>query len=106
MICDKDSILYEDFKNGKVFRNGKPVTGDLKYYTEAVREEQVGINDDQEMSLIDEGAMNPYEVYHSKKYLCSGGGGSDICDLSFAGPQGSQFKSTGHWLKACPVFHS
>ena len=100
-------MKYEDFRDGKILRNYLKVEGTVfgDYYTKAVQEEQLDINDDREMSLTDEGAMNPYEVYHSEKYLCSDGS-LGPCSNSFASEQGNQFKSNGIWLATCPVFHS
>ena len=105
--CDP-RMTFEEFRDGIVLRNYKKVESKDKYYTDAVYDDQVypqrKTNDDKETSFHDEGAMNPYEVYNSKPFLCTSG--ASPCDKSFAGPTGNQFKSTGTWLTACPVFHS
>jgi hypothetical protein len=104
-VCDPTNMKFEEFRDGKILRNYVKVEGTAfgGYYTKAVLEDQIDINDDQETIYHDEGAMNPYEVYNSKPFLCSDG--SKPCDKSFAGANGNLFKSTGLWLAGCPVFH-
>ena len=104
--CDATNMKFEDFRDGKILRNYVKVEGTSfgGYYTNAVLEDQLDINDDREMSLTDEGAMNPYEVYNAEKFLCDGG--TSTCSNSFAGTNGNQFKSTGTWMSSCPVFHN
>jgi len=104
--CDPTNMTFEEFRDGEILRNYVKVkdTDFGGYYTKAVLEDQLDINDDKETIYHDEGAMNPYEVYNSKPFLCSSG--ASPCDKSFAGPTGNQFKSSGTWLTACPVFHS
>jgi len=105
--CDVTNMKFEDFRDGKILRNYVKVenTGFGGYYTKAVLEDQLAINDDQETIYHDEGAMNPYEVYNSEKFLCSDGS-IGKCSKSFAGETGNLFKSTGTWMSSCPVFHS
>ena len=100
-VCVADNIKFEDFRDGKVLRNYVRVENTPKggYYTDAVIEEQQTINDDKEMSLIDEGAMNPYEVYNSQKFLCSAD-----CKTSIWGSHGKAWNTTGKWLVSCPAF--
>ena len=90
--CNPTNMTFEEFRDGIVLRNYVTVKPEDIYYTKAVLEDQLDINDDQETIFHDEGAMNPYEVYNSEKFLCSSG--TSRCDKSFATAVGNQFKST------------
>ena len=99
-------ITYEDFRNGRVLRNGLSVVGTSwgDWYRQAVYEEIIGVNDDAEMAFTDQGSMNPYEIYQSKPYL-------DVatpspCSGSVGGVNGNEFIGLGVWMANCPIFNS